>query len=99
MDPAVPRSAVEVAYEGLPPNATLSGVLAGEWDGELFAGEEEKENAAEPGNGECEEEAEEENEVQNDNWPVDCIKCNISLDTLENFNQHMRPKLRSNPTW
>ena len=31
--------------------------------------------------------SEHENEVQNDNWPVDCIKCNISLDTLENFNQ------------
>ena len=33
--------------------------------------------------------SEHENEVQNDNWPVPCIKCNISLDTLENFNQHM----------
>ena len=72
MDPAVPRSEVEVAYEGLPPNATLSGVLAGEWDGELFGGgerkeEEEEKNNAEPGNGEGdgdgEEEAEEENEV------------------------------------
>ena len=33
--------------------------------------------------------SEHENEVQNDNWPVDCIKCGLSLDTLENFNQHM----------
>ena len=33
--------------------------------------------------------SEHENEVQNDHWPVDCIKCNLSLDTLENFNQHM----------
>ena len=30
-----------------------------------------------------------ENEVPNDNWPVDCNKCNLSLDSLENFNQHM----------
>ena len=33
--------------------------------------------------------SEHENEVQNDHWPVDCIKCGLSLDTLENFNQHM----------
>ena len=31
--------------------------------------------------------SEHENEVQNDHWPVDCIKCGLSLDTLENFNQ------------
>ena len=33
--------------------------------------------------------SEHENEVQNDNWPVDCNKCNLSLDSLDNFNQHM----------
>ena len=31
--------------------------------------------------------SEHENEVQNDHWPVDCVKCGLSLDTLENFNQ------------
>ena len=36
-----------------------------------------------------EEEDDKENEVQNDNWPVDCNKCNLSLDSLDNFNQHM----------
>ena len=30
-----------------------------------------------------------ENEVQNGNWPVPCVKCNESLATLENFNEHM----------
>ena len=28
-------------------------------------------------------------EVQNDHWPMDCNKCGLSLDTLEDFNQHM----------
>ena len=30
-----------------------------------------------------------ENNVQNDRYPVDCIKCNVSLDNLELFNIHM----------
>lgn len=27
--------------------------------------------------------------IQNDYWPVDCIKCNVRLDGLDNFNLHM----------
>ena len=30
-----------------------------------------------------------ENQIQNDLWPVDCIKCNTVLTSLENFNIHM----------
>jgi hypothetical protein len=33
--------------------------------------------------------SEHESQVQNDNWPVNCIKCNLLIDTLENFNLHM----------
>ena len=30
-----------------------------------------------------------ENQIQNDLWPVDCIKCNTVLSSLDNFNIHM----------
>merc|ERR1719336_3502667 len=30
-----------------------------------------------------------ENQIQNDLWPVDCIKCNTLLSSLDNFNIHM----------
>ena len=30
-----------------------------------------------------------ENDIQNDHWPLDCIKCKVSLGNLESFNQHM----------
>ena len=30
-----------------------------------------------------------ENQIQNDIWPLDCIKCNTLLGNLENFNLHM----------
>jgi len=30
-----------------------------------------------------------ENQIQNDLWPVDCIKCNTVLTSLDNFNIHM----------
>ena len=30
-----------------------------------------------------------ENRVQNDEWPVECIKCSAHLDNLELFNIHM----------
>ncbi len=32
--------------------------------------------------------SEHESQVQADNWPVNCIKCNRLLDTLEEFNMH-----------
>jgi uncharacterized Zn-finger protein len=30
-----------------------------------------------------------ENQIQNDLWPVDCIKCHTTLSSLDNFNIHM----------
>ena len=30
-----------------------------------------------------------ENQIKNDMWPIDCIKCNIQLHNLDNFNLHM----------
>jgi len=30
-----------------------------------------------------------ENQIQNDLWPVDCIKCHTVLSSLDNFNIHM----------
>ena len=30
-----------------------------------------------------------ENQIQNDLWPIDCIKCNSTLTSLDNFNIHM----------
>ena len=30
-----------------------------------------------------------ENQIQNDFWPLDCIKCNTLLGNLDNFNIHM----------
>jgi len=30
-----------------------------------------------------------ENQIQNDMWPIDCIKCNAVLTSLDNFNIHM----------
>ena len=55
-----------------------------------------KENSK-PESGEGEE-AEKENEVGNDNnRPVDCIKCNLlslSLDTMDDFNRHMNDHWR-----
>merc|ERR550525_1345968 len=30
-----------------------------------------------------------ENQIQNDLWPVDCIKCTSVLTNLDNFNVHM----------
>ena len=30
-----------------------------------------------------------ENQIQNDLWPVDCIKCHAMLTSLDNFNIHM----------
>ena len=30
-----------------------------------------------------------ENQIQNDLWPIDCIKCNTQLHSLDNFNIHM----------
>ena len=33
--------------------------------------------------------AEYENQIKNDIWPLDCIKCNSLLGSLDNFNLHM----------
>ena len=52
------------------------------WPQEADNDDEEDHDEAEEGN-------EEVDEGNNNNWPVDCAKCHISLDTLENFNQHM----------
>ena len=30
-----------------------------------------------------------ENQIQNDLWPLDCIKCHTGLHSLDNFNIHM----------
>ena len=30
-----------------------------------------------------------EDKLQKDDWPIDCKKCGVSLDTLHNLNQHM----------
>lgn len=30
-----------------------------------------------------------ENQVQSEIWPINCIKCKIVLEKLENFNLHM----------
>merc|ERR1719450_327901 len=30
-----------------------------------------------------------ENQIQNDLWPIDCIKCTSVLTNLDNFNVHM----------
>ena len=30
-----------------------------------------------------------ENQIQNDLWPLDCIKCHTVLTNLDNFNIHM----------
>ncbi len=28
-------------------------------------------------------------QIQNDFWPLDCIKCSVLVSSLENFNLHM----------
>ncbi len=30
-----------------------------------------------------------EHQIQNDFWPIDCIKCSVVLHNLDNFNLHM----------
>lgn len=30
-----------------------------------------------------------ETQIQNDFWPLDCIKCNVLIGNLDNFNAHM----------
>merc|ERR1711902_369531 len=31
-----------------------------------------------------------ENQIQNDLWPLDCIKCHTGLHSLDNFNKHLK---------